>query len=105
MPFLSHRLRVCIKMTAANASNLSFGRAKQLLSFEPHDTNSSILIVITSMPRCFVLIFVLEFLHIYGLEIRPRILQGTVSDPVDFPFFVNVGHRSAVCGGSLLTEK
>lgn len=85
-----------------------------------HRTNSQIIVKAESAPfahitiwsswnlimsRLFVVIVVLQFVHSHGFTIKPRIIDGTESNPGAFPFFVNIVYNGDICGGSLLNEK
>lgn len=52
-----------------------------------------------------VLIFPL-FAFCNGFKIQPRVLNGDISNPADYPFYVLLEHNGNVgCGGSLLSER
>ena len=43
----------------------------------------------------------------YGIHIQPRIMNGLVSNALDFPFFVNLqlAGTNKFCGGTLISDK
>lgn len=43
----------------------------------------------------------------YGFEIQPRIINGVVSNPSDFPYFVSLVAKgnNKFCGGTLISDK
>lgn len=40
-----------------------------------------------------------------GFEIQPRIINGDVSNPSDFPYFANVRGSIYSCGGALISDR
>lgn len=62
---------------------------------------------VTVMFRLLVILFLAQLLSSFidAISIQPRIINGVVSNPTDFSFFVNLRDRSSSCGGSLLNEK
>lgn len=40
-----------------------------------------------------------------GFNIRPRIINGDLSNPEDFPFYVLLHSNPGLCGGSLISDR
>lgn len=40
-----------------------------------------------------------------AFSIQPRILNGNISNPVDYSYFVNVEHAQMSCGGALISDR
>ena len=65
----------------------------------------------TKMVKAFILALIVALQIIYGngFTIQPRIVNGVLSNPEAFPFYVFLfkgdGRQAATCGGTLISDK
>lgn len=48
---------------------------------------------------------ILAVANIHGLNIQPKIVKGTLSNPADFPFFVYISNDITKCSATLLSDR
>lgn len=53
----------------------------------------------------FVVVTVLQIVHINGFTIQPKIINGVLSNPADYPFFVDITSIWGYCDGVLINDK
>lgn len=57
------------------------------------------------MIKATLILAVISFVSIDGLNIQPRIINGILSNPTDFPFFVYVSNCFSHCSATLISER
>lgn len=51
------------------------------------------------------LLFVFQSTSSDGFTFQPKIINGIVSNPSDFPFFVGIQMGNSRCSGSLISDR
>lgn len=41
----------------------------------------------------------------HGFKLQSRIINGNLSNPKDYPFYVSLASDSGLCGGSLISDR
>lgn len=57
------------------------------------------------MLKLLATVVVLQFAHINGFKIQPKIIDGILGDVSEFPFFVKLDLADDVCSGTLISDR
>lgn len=59
----------------------------------------------TKMFKIILNLIVLSFTTIQGYSVQPRIINGILSKPSDFPFFVHISFEDSRCSATLISDR